>query len=176
MTVTVKTRHIRIAPRKVRLVADMIRGEGAERAKSLLSFTVNKSAGPLLKLLKSGLTSAKNDLGWDEKNLYISKITIDEAPKLKRWRPRARGSASRIEKKTSHITLVLDQIEKKGETKKKKKDKVVTKKVASLEEIKEDTRLGKKEKEKSARAKKVDKVKETKEKKTKSQVFRRKSI
>lgn len=103
-----KLRYLRIAPRKVRLVADLIRGKSVKEAETLLSFQTKRAARPLLKLLKSALANAKNNLKMNTDNLYISKITVDEGPKFKRWRPRARGRAYMIQKKTSHITLVLD--------------------------------------------------------------------
>jgi len=118
MPVTVKLRRLGIAPRKVRLVADLVRGKSVEEAQTILNFTVKKAAHPLLKLLKSAIASARHDFkGLDESNLRIVKITVDQGPKYKRWRPRARGVAYEIQKKTSHITLVLDEIAKK--TKKK---------------------------------------------------------
>jgi len=113
MSVTAKLRYLRIAPRKVRLVADLIREKTVEEAQTILSFTVKKAAAPLLKLLNSAIANGKNNFQLDAANLYISKLTIDEGPKYKRWMPRARGTASEIQKKTSHLTLVLDEIVKK---------------------------------------------------------------
>ena len=118
MPAVAKLRYLRIAPRKVRLVADLIRGKSVEEAETILNFTQKKAALPILKLLKQGIANAKN-LGLDEKKLYISKILVDEGPKLKRVFPRARGRADIIQKKTSHITLVLDY--PKEENKKTKK-------------------------------------------------------
>lgn len=120
MAVTAKLRYLRIAPRKVRLVADLIRGKRVEEAQNILSFTRKRSALPLLKLLKQAIANAKNNFHLDEKNLYISKITVDEGPKLKRVFPRARGQAAEIQKKTSHITIVLSEIEKVKKLKKVK--------------------------------------------------------
>ncbi len=108
MLITAKLRYLRIAPRKVRLVADLIRGKTVEKAQAILNFTVKKTALPLLKLLKQAIANAKNNFQIEKTNLYISKITVDEGPKLKRWRARARGSAFKIQKKTSHITLILE--------------------------------------------------------------------
>jgi large subunit ribosomal protein L22 len=93
------------------LLADLIRGKSVERAKTDLTFAIKKGAQPLLKLLNSAAASAKEQ-GREQEGLYISRITIDEGPKLKRWRARARGRAARIQKKTSHITLVLSEQEK----------------------------------------------------------------
>lgn len=114
MPVVAKLRYLRIAPRKVRLVADLIRGKKIEEAENILNFTQKRVALPLLKLLKQAIANAKNNFNLDEKNLYISKILVNEGPKLKRILPRARGRADTIQKKTSHITLVLDEIPKKG--------------------------------------------------------------
>jgi len=81
-------------------------------AERILNFAVKSGVKDILKLLKSAVSSASHDFQLEESNLYISKITVDEGPKLKRWMPRARGSASAIQKKTSHITIILEEIEK----------------------------------------------------------------
>jgi large subunit ribosomal protein L22 len=107
--VSAKLRYLRIAPRKVRLVADLIRGKSVSEAETILNSLSKKSALPLSKLLKSAIANAKNNFQLNPTKLYISKITVDEGPKLKRWRPRARGQAYEIQKKTSHITLVLEE-------------------------------------------------------------------
>jgi len=125
MKVNAKLRYLRIAPRKVRLVADLIRGKKAQDALILLDFCLKRAALPLKKLLQSALANAKNNFQLDEKNLWISEIRVDEAPKLKRWRARARGRAMQIQKKASHITLVLSPLkEEKGEIKKRDEKKV----------------------------------------------------
>jgi len=113
MPVIAKLNYLRISSRKVRLVADLIRGKSVGEAQSILSFTVKAPAQPVLKLLKSAVNSAKNNFQLEESNLYISKITVDEGPKFKRFFPRARGQAYEIQKKTSHITIVLDEVVKK---------------------------------------------------------------
>ena len=130
MAVTCKLNYLRISPRKVRLIADTIRRKKVEEAQSVLSFMVKKGAGPLLKLLNSAIASAKNDFKLDSSNLYISKITVDEGPKYKRWRARSRGMASPIQKKTSCITIVLDEI-----IKGKKVEKEILKKKEEIREI-----------------------------------------
>ena len=84
MEIKVKLSNLRTAPRKVRQVIDLVRGKKASEAQSILLFTVNKSARSVLKLLNSAIASAKNDLHMNESNLFISKITVDEGPKLKR--------------------------------------------------------------------------------------------
>jgi large subunit ribosomal protein L22 len=114
MPITAKLRYLRIAPRKVRLVADLIRGRSVGEAENILSFTTKKASLPLLKLLKSAVANAKNNFQLAKENLYISQILVDEGPKLKRWMARARGRADEIQKKTSHITLCLDVFKKSG--------------------------------------------------------------
>lgn len=120
MSAIAQLRNLHIAPRKVRLVADLVRGKTAEEAGALLNFTVKRAAGPILKLLNSAVANAKNNFQLNPNNLYISKITVDEGPKMKRWMPRARGSASEIQKKTSHIYLALDEIDKSKKVKEMK--------------------------------------------------------
>jgi large subunit ribosomal protein L22 len=112
MPVTAKLRYLRIAPRKVRLVADLIRGKSVKEAQRILEFTRKKSAQPILKLLKSAIANARHNFQLEEENLFISKILVDEGPKYKRWLPRARGVAYPIQKRTSHLTIFLDQIKK----------------------------------------------------------------
>jgi large subunit ribosomal protein L22 len=112
MEVKAQLNYLRIAPRKVRSIADMIRGKTVEQAQNILRFTIKKGVDPMIGLLKSATTSATNNFHLLESNLYISKITVNEGPKLKRSRPRARGSAFEIQKKTSHITIILDEKEK----------------------------------------------------------------
>lgn len=126
MTVTGKLKHLHIAPRKVREVADLIRGKTAGEAQTILEFLVKKPAEPMLKLLKSAITSANHNFKLDQANLYISKITVDEGPGLKRWRPGSRGRVSPIMRRTSHITLVLGEINETEGSKVKDKKNVVS--------------------------------------------------
>lgn len=164
MDIKVKLRYLKIAPRKVRLAADVVRGESVVRAKSLLTFMVKKPSEPLLKLLNSGIAAAKNEYGIEESKLYISEIKVDEAPKIKRWMPRARGSAAPIQKKSSHITLVLSG----GEPVKKKKSKVA--KVTKVTEVKEGVVKKGNWKDKD------DSIKSHTDKSLGKKIFRRKSI
>ena len=110
MEIKVKLNNLRTAPRKVRQVIDLVRNKKVLEAQSILLFTLNKSARPVLKLLNSAVASAKNDLHLDESNLYISKITADEGPKLKRWHPMSRGRAFPIIKRSAHIELTLSEL------------------------------------------------------------------
>ena len=108
MEIKVKLSNLRTSPRKVRQVIDLVRGKKVPEAQSILLFTVNKSARSVLKLLNSAVASAKHDLHVaDESNLFISKITVDEGPKLKRWHPMSRGRAYPIIKRSAHISLTI---------------------------------------------------------------------
>ena len=95
--------NLRIAPRKVRLVADLIRGKQVQEARTILRFTRKKGAGPLLKLLESAAANAGKE------GLRVQSVRVDEGRKLRRFMPRARGAVSQIQKKTSHITIELGE-------------------------------------------------------------------
>jgi len=112
------------------LVADLVRGKKAEDARTILNFTVKRASEPLLKLLNSALSNAKSTKNAEAKDLFISKITVDEGPAGKRVLPKSRGKGEIVRKKTSHVTLVLDVKKEKEKKAKKeeKKDKKVTKK------------------------------------------------
>ncbi|MBI2451381.1 MAG: 50S ribosomal protein L22 [Parcubacteria group bacterium] len=100
---------LRMSPRKVRLVVDLLRGLDAGQAKSVLRFVVKKTAKPLLKLLNSATANAEHNFGLNKNNLYVSEIKVDAGRTLKRFRPRAFGRASAIGKRTSKISLVLKE-------------------------------------------------------------------
>lgn len=103
-----KVTHVRISPRKVRMVVDTVRGKSVSQALSILAFTRKKAALPVQKLLKSAMANAsENDEIRDVDTLVIDRITVDEGPTLKRYMPRARGRATPIRKRTSHIQIVL---------------------------------------------------------------------
>ncbi|MEK7124297.1 MAG: 50S ribosomal protein L22 [Patescibacteria group bacterium] len=121
MKVKVQLNNLRVAPRKSRQVVDLIRNKDLEKARNLLEFTVKKASSPILKLLNSAAASAKNDLKLSESNLYVSKITVDEGPKLKRWHPMSRGRAYPIIKRTSNITIILSEKEESKKIKKTSK-------------------------------------------------------
>jgi large subunit ribosomal protein L22 len=106
---TAQLRHLRIAPRKVRVVADLVRGQRIGKALNLLAFTPKAAARPLAKLLRSALANAEQahkDLDVDQ--VVIRTITVDQGPTLRRYMPRAMGRATRINKKTSHVQITLD--------------------------------------------------------------------
>ena len=100
---------VRIAPRKVRLIADLVRGKEVGEAISILKLTNKRSSPVVEKLVKSAVANAEHNYDMDIDNLYISEIYADEGPTLKRFRPRAQGRASKINKRTSHITVVVKE-------------------------------------------------------------------
>ena len=110
MEATAKVTFVRIAPRKVKIILDLIRNQPTDEAMAILKHTPKAACEPLEKLLKSAIANAENK-NMDVTRLYISECSVDQGPTLKRIRPRARGSANRINKKTSHINLVLKEAE-----------------------------------------------------------------
>lgn len=102
-----KAKFVRIAPRKTRLVVGLIRGLSVDAARRQLAVSSKISAGPVLKALNSAVANAVNNLKLDEKTLVISRATVDEGPKTKRYTPRAQGRATPIRLRTSHITIVV---------------------------------------------------------------------
>lgn len=108
-----KLRHIHIAPRKLRLLADLIRGIPLKEAKAQINFNIKKGALPFLKLLKSAEGSALHDFKMNPDELFIKEIKVDTGPVLKRYKTRARGRAATIRRRTSHVTVVLDEQQKK---------------------------------------------------------------
>lgn len=129
MQVKVQLNNLRIAPRKTRMVVDLVRNKSVAQARDVLEFTVKRGADPILKLLNSAVATATHDLKLQEGNLYISKVTVDGGPTLKRSFPMSRGRAYPIMKRTSHIELVLsERVEKKAETKKEETKKETKKK------------------------------------------------
>jgi large subunit ribosomal protein L22 len=109
MESTAKAKHVRIAPRKVRLIMDMVRGKPAEEALKTLSL-VRKAAAPVVaKIIKSALANAENNHEMNTDGLIVSRAFVDEGPTMKRFMPRAMGRATMIRKRTSHITVVLSE-------------------------------------------------------------------
>ena len=107
MEVQAVEKYIRMSPKKARLVADVVRGEKVVDALSTLRFMPKKAASIIYKALHSAMSNATNNEGLDKNSLIISKITIDKGPSLKRFRPRSRGMASALLKRTSHVTVVV---------------------------------------------------------------------
>ena len=109
MEIRAKARFIRISPQKIRLIMGQVRGKKVEEALNLLSFAPQRGARILKKLLDSAVANAQQNADMDVDSLYISKVYADEGPTLKRWRPRAQGRATRIRKRTSHLTVILGE-------------------------------------------------------------------
>jgi large subunit ribosomal protein L22 len=138
MQAKAKLSFLRMSPKKVRLVADVIRGLKVEEAISQLNFLNKAAQKPILKLLNSAISNAENNLELKKDNLYIKEIRVDQAGMLKRWQPRAHGRATPIRKKMSHVKIILEEIEP-TKPKKIKKDQKQEKpvRISSKEEIKE---------------------------------------
>jgi len=111
METAAKLNYIRITPRKMKIVCDLIRGKKVGDASSILLNTPKSSSEPLLKLLRSAMANAENNHDMDTDKLYVKTIHVAPGPILKRTMPRAQGRAFRINKRTSHVTLVLGEKE-----------------------------------------------------------------
>lgn len=106
---TANLRWLRMSPRKVRLVVDLIRGKGVEEALNLLTFSQKSAARPVSKLLRSAVANADDRGGFDLDKLVVKTAYVNEGPTWRRWLPRAMGRATRIRKRTSHVTLILSE-------------------------------------------------------------------
>ncbi len=158
MQVSAKLNNFRKSPRKVRLVASMLRGLSVKEAQNQLKFIVKGSTPNFEKLLKSAASNAENNFGWDKENLFIKDVVVNEGAKLKRWLPRAYGRASLILKRTSNIEIVVAEVVPgKGRKKVAKQE---------IKEVKGKPEVSKKEKEKTKETKEEKKeiVKERVEK------------
>lgn len=102
-------RYIRMSPRKVKVVIDLIRNKSLGEAQAILANTPRAAAKPVLKVLNSAAANAENNLGMDRENLYVAEVYANQGPTLKRYRPRSHGRAAMIRKRTSHITVILDE-------------------------------------------------------------------
>ena len=111
MDATAKVTYVRITPRKVKIVLDLIRSQPVDKAMAILKYTPRAACEPTLKLLKSCAANAENNFNMDPERLFVAEAYVGQGPTLKRMRARAKGSGTRINKKTSHITLVLREAE-----------------------------------------------------------------
>ena len=115
MKVSAKLNNLRISPRKVGLVAKLIRGLDVEDALNQLEAQIKKSNPYIKKLLNSAISNAENNFGIDRDNMYVSDVIVGAGPMLKRWMPKAYGRAGMVRKRSSKITLIVDErIEGKG--------------------------------------------------------------
>ena len=143
MQVSAKLNNLRRSPRKIRLVADLLRGLDAKEAENQLKFLVKGSALDFEKLLKSAIANAENNFGLDKDNLFVKDIIVNEGKKFKRWLPRAYGRASLILKRTSNIEMILaEKVEGKGRKKVEKKREI---RDVKPEEIKKKEEKGEEE-------------------------------
>ena len=109
MEATAKLSFVRLSPQKARLVVDMVRGKGVQEALNILRFSPQKSAAIVSKLVRSAVANAEQKGVGDVDRLVVKTIFVDQGPVLRRFMPKGRGSASRIRKPTSHITVVLGE-------------------------------------------------------------------
>ena len=109
MEVKAVTRYVRISPRKARLVTELIKGKPVEEALTILRFVPKRAARLVDKTLRSALANAEQNPNIDVDTLYIKRIFVDGGPTMKRWRARAMGRATKILKRSSHITVILDE-------------------------------------------------------------------
>lgn len=115
--VTAKLSHLRMGPRKVRLVVDMIRGRKVAKAQEILVLSKKLAARPILKLLNSAVANARHNHNLVAENLCVKTIMVDGGPMLKRWMPKAHGRATPVRERTSHISLVLAEVAVKAKKK-----------------------------------------------------------
>ena len=107
MVAKAHAKYLRISPRKVKIVLDLIRGKSVREAEAILQFTPNKGAEYAAKVLKSAVANAENNLSLAKDDLYVKKAYVDEGPSLRRYKPRAQGRADRMVHRLSHITIVV---------------------------------------------------------------------
>jgi len=110
MEIKAYLRYLRIAPRKVRLVADSVKGKTIRKAEAALRFSTRRPATHIRKLLNSAVSNAKHNFNKDKDKLFIKDIRVDSGPTLKRFMPRARGRSAEIKKRSSHITIMLEEL------------------------------------------------------------------
>lgn len=142
--VQAKLNRLRIAPRKVRSVSDMIKGMDYMAARILLEHTSRKAARPIIKVLDSAAANGHNNFNFVKDNLYVKDILVDEGIKMKRYRPKGFGSAALIQKKTSHITITLDE-KVKGLVRKPDEEKKPEKPVIPVTAKEEEQKVEKKQ-------------------------------
>lgn len=194
MQVKAKLNNLRISPRKVRLVAELVRGLDVQDALNQIEASYKRGSLPMKKLIESAISNGENNLGIDRNNMYIFSILVDAGPSLKRWMPKAYGRASQILKRTTQVEVTLEErvegkgrksqeeleeLRKKRMEEKMKKEKEIRKEAAEKEAGEKDkkeslTKILEKNKEKTTEKGKV--LEEKKGKGWASRIFRRKSM
>lgn len=175
MKVKAKAKYIRTAPRKLRLLADLVRGLDVKEAELRLRYSNKATASAIIKLLASVVANGVEGFELKDDNLYIKEITVDEGPTLKRWRPRAFGRATPIRKRSSHISIVLDE-RVPTDPKKIKKEKIADDivKVSGVKQLEEVEKKDEDIDDKKEKINKKNKIKKNK-KGFASNIFNRKS-
>jgi len=164
MEIKAKAKYLRNAPRKVRLVADLVRGLDVKEAELQLRFLTKRAVEPVLKLLNSACTNAKNNFNLEKDSLFIKSIKVNEGPPFKRWRPVSRGRAFQVLKRTSHIDLILG-VKEGIKIEKKEKQEPIVEEIKKQEVKKQEIKKAPKE---------IKKVKQSKG--LVKKIFRRKSF
>lgn len=142
MEVKAKAKYIRMSPKKIRLILDLIRGLDVLDAQEQLRFLAKYAKKPVLKVLNSAIANAEKDFNLKKENLYIKKAFADQGPTLDRWMPRAFGRAAPIRKKSSYITIFLEErVKTKVAIKKKKAEKKLEKLAIQLKKEKPPEKL-----------------------------------
>jgi len=178
--VKAKGKYFKISPKKMRLVADLIRGMDAKKALEYLNFVQKKASPMIKKVLASAVANAEHDFEIDKDNLFIKEIMVNEGPTLKRWKPRAFGRAGRIRKRSSHLEIILEE-KVAGKHIIKKKSELKEPEIKLVSEIKKEEQRKKKETEKfpksfEKQAEKKDLHRKESQIKGLKNIFRRKSI
>lgn len=172
-TQTAKLRYVQLAPRKVRLAATMLKGLSVNEAEAQLLVNPQRANVALLKLLRSAVSSAKQNAKLNSENLFIKEIRVDGGPMLKRYMPRAMGRATPIQRKSSHVILVLAEAEKS----KSARFKIVKPEKISKREKAQKTKETKREKEmEKAKASEHEIKKPTEKPGFMRRIFRRKAV
>jgi len=109
MEVKATAKYLRISPSKARLVARLVKGKKVDQALAILAFTNKKFARRLTKLIRSALANEEHNTGLDVDKLWVKNVLVDQGPMWKRWIPRAMGRATMIRKRTSHVTVILEE-------------------------------------------------------------------
>jgi len=107
MEITAKAMQVRVSPRKMRLVVDLVRGMDVNEALGILKFTPNKAAVDIYRTIRSAQASAENTYDLDPDDLYVKAIYADDGPTFKRFKPRARGRVNQVLKRTAHLTVIV---------------------------------------------------------------------
>jgi len=148
MRVQAKAKYIRIAPRKTRLIVDAVRGLDVTEAMNRLAIISKRGARPIVKVIASALANAEHNLSCKRKNLFVKEIRVDDGPAFSRWMPKAFGRATPLLKKTSHVTVTLEEkIASDAKTDLKKSDIKTAKETKKISDKKVETDLGQSKKE-----------------------------